>query len=399
MGWESVTHRDIAESIKLTHGKYLADEPKIRRRKGETHVILKLKRNTPLSKMLSAVSRFIELAEAKGEPTRVSVQIPHKNKTHVFRFEAAVKGYSNGRPKYPAFGLVRRALYIGPDFPRPGAPNIREIVGQYIGAFEASLGGQTTQRFAFTASDVGIAITRRHGSKKEIEIESDIDLFHIKRIERREGKYYELTPVEVITSSERIKHKLKSWEQVEKTLAKMARAEGTDLRTKPIIVFVDTRTQSRREIEQIERQLRRRYPEYRLIRIGAAARARGKYLATNGEYGTVEYVSGALRSIAELPEKYHSDLTSAVLKNANSKESLREIFSEITQLRRMWRDGEFPEAAKHHITDRYVEHLLVGRSEPLIRALDEGAERYREWAGIIEERKARLLHPRGEESR
>gem|GEM_PF-3758100 len=347
---------------------------------------------------MEAVRRFQDLAEAKGIPTKVVVKIPRNSKTHIFVVPAATKGYSGGRPEFPVFGAVGRSLYIAPDYPRKGSVNIREVVGQYIGAYLARTMAHVKEGVSFTASDVGVEVARKRGRKRVVENESDVDLFHIRTVALMGSEHYELIPVEVTTSAERMAHKIEMWKNVAKLFEKLAKNEGKTLIVKPIVIHVKTPGNREKNCEKsIEGLLKRHFDAHHLVTINSNSKAEGKYIEVQGEYGSVEYIAAALKNIAKLPEAYHTDLTSAVIKKYKDIGALRQMFHETAMIRKIWRARSIPEAVKRYITDRYAEHVTAEREDALMRALKEAEERFKEHARAIKRKKQELLLNIGKE--
>ena len=360
--------RKLVGAISNRLGKHLKSMPEITNKKGRREIEIKIKPSVTLSGLLDVIKRSYNHAEQTLKPARIKIVINAGQKALDLAIPVATRGIDdNGKPRYPYFGLLKKALYIAPGYPRETSPNMREIVGQLVAANAVSIPINNENVLKHSYSDVDIQMTR--GGDKHVKYVSDIDNIHITETKFGRWKTYTISPIEVITRLDKLEHKIKGWEYLIQTFKNFAENEGAGIEVKPVVVHIETDNVKSKDAD-VEKILKKKFKDYKVIRLKSATWVNNDGSRRGQEMRHVEYMGGALRNIAKLPKKYHSDITSAIISNYSDLGRLKELFGEAAALRKIWLARRIPVNVKHTLTNKYVKLLRrKERGAPLLKAI------------------------------
>lgn len=371
----------VVDKITEALNEHLKAKPRMVEKRGRRLIEISVNESAPLSKLLESINHACYYAERTSKPTRIKVSTNVGQKTLYFTIPVATKGIKDGRPIYPYFDLVKKALYIAPGYPRKNSPNMREIVGQLVAANAVSPPISTENVRKHSYSDVEIQLAR--GCNKYITYTSDIDNIHITEMDMGRWKTYTISPVEVITRSDRLAHKIRGWEHLIHALKKFGKNEGADIEVKPVVVHVETDGAENKKVD-VGELLGKKFQNYKVLQLKSKAWVEEDSSRRGLEKWNVEYMGGALRNVATLPKRFQSELTSAVVSNHSNIDRLKELFREMAALRKIWATEKIPPNVKNTLTNKYTKLIRQGEEKSLLKAFHETRNNIAHGEDVIE---------------
>ncbi|HIP74036.1 MAG TPA: hypothetical protein EYH14_00045 [Euryarchaeota archaeon] len=400
---------DLKYEIKNTLGKRGCKDVNIKPAKTKhskiDQVNIYLKPSAQLSKVVHAINCVYDYAEHKLKPTvvRLFIEDDH-NVTKCLQFPIATTGIQKGKPIYPYYEPAGRPIYIAPDYPKKGTPNVREIVAHYSTVHDAYKILRGVGTILHKSAHPNVLIQVRKNNNNATEYTSDVDLLYITRNKIGKKDVFYIVPAEVTTDLSKIDYKIRGWKYVIDTFEKLAHNDNAELKIMPTIVYISKGNNkhilNNNPIHSMLENIfdKHNFDRYNIIQLESASFSKNKKRRGNAEMKQVEYIAKTLRTTADsIPWQYHTDITYHVLENRENLPKLGEMHCEMQALSTLWKNQhKYPLNLLHKLTSEYINMLSANTDRALLKALEsvantcklyfektEEKSKYAVWANIL----------------